>query len=248
MYCQRAEITDNAPRGTPHRALAGDLDSTRRLFEHYEAIGDTRMQHKCVPFMVMQGDMDMIWEMVAERGRSHTAVQGRPLLPGLQALRCRHPLIQVCQLLLVRNRGVRRPVHRNDPGQSGGQRLHGRGQGQARPVDRQGCRQAGQHSPDVQGELQAGLPHEEGGGGNPVVALSSSFAFISPDTEQYLPEYLELFFRTKDFEDPAKDLEAGMMIKSLFVRDLTRSLLVKTIDSQIGKVDEYRESQLSGTH
>lgn len=82
---------------------------------------------------------------------------------------------------------------------------------------------------------------------DPVVAPSYSFAIIHPDTDQYIPEYLELFFRTEDFMDQIRSSVTGSMMRSLPTDSLMDIVVpIETLESQMGKVDEYRESLDSG--
>ena len=83
---------------------------------------------------------------------------------------------------------------------------------------------------------------------DPIVAPSNSFAIIHPDTDQYIPEFLELFFHTDDFRDQIESSVTGSMMRSLS-NDSIRDIIVpiETLDSQMGKVDEYRASLDSGT-
>ncbi len=82
---------------------------------------------------------------------------------------------------------------------------------------------------------------------DPVVAPSYSFAIIRPDTDQYIPEYLELFFRTEDFMDQIRSSVTGSMMRSLPTDSLMDIVVpIETLESQMGKVDEYRESLDSG--
>lgn len=83
---------------------------------------------------------------------------------------------------------------------------------------------------------------------DPVVAPSYSFAIIRPDTEQYIPEYLELFLHTDDFKEQIESEVTGSMMMSLPTDSLRNVILpMETVESQISKVDEYRESLETGT-
>lgn len=77
---------------------------------------------------------------------------------------------------------------------------------------------------------------------DPIIAPSFAFAIIHPDTEQYIPEYLELFFHTDDFREQIESSVTGSMMRSLPTDSLMDIIVpIETIESQIGKVDEYRE-------
>ena len=83
---------------------------------------------------------------------------------------------------------------------------------------------------------------------DPAVAPSYSFAIIHPDTEQFIPEYLELFFHTDYFKEQIESEMTGSMMRSLPTDSLRDVILpIESIESQISKVDEYRESLETGT-
>ena len=77
---------------------------------------------------------------------------------------------------------------------------------------------------------------------DPVVAPSYSLAIITANKSKVLPEFLEIFFKTKDFAEQAEALMTGNMTRTLSKESLSRIIVPDImLDEQIDIVDRYRD-------
>lgn len=83
--------------------------------------------------------------------------------------------------------------------------------------------------------------------GDPVVAPSYAFAIVRPNSEIYYPEFLELYFRTRDFQEQAEARQSGEMMVSLSASELSKIVIPDVdLDTQADMIDFYREAVMNG--
>lgn len=78
---------------------------------------------------------------------------------------------------------------------------------------------------------------------DPQVAPSYAFAIVRPNRDFYIPEFLELYFRTEDFLEQVKAGQSGRMMVSLSKTALSKIIVPDVdLDTQMDMVDCYREA------
>lgn len=84
--------------------------------------------------------------------------------------------------------------------------------------------------------------------GDPMVAPSYAFAIVRPNVDIYYPEFLELYFRTRDFQEQAEERQSGKMMVSLSATELAK-IVIPAVDkdTQADMVDSYREAMLNSS-
>ena len=81
-----------------------------------------------------------------------------------------------------------------------------------------------------------------------MVAPSYAFAIVRPNVDIYYPEFLELYFRTRDFQEQAEERQSGKMMVSLSATELAK-IVIPAVDkdTQADMVDSYREAMLNSS-
>lgn len=84
--------------------------------------------------------------------------------------------------------------------------------------------------------------------GDPVVAPSYAFAIVRPNGDIYYPEFLELYFKTRDFQEQVEERQSGEMMISLSTSELAK-IVIPAVDkdTQADMIDSYREAMLNGS-
>ena len=83
---------------------------------------------------------------------------------------------------------------------------------------------------------------------DPVVAPSYAFAIVRPNSDIYYPEFLELYFNTKDFQEQAEERQSGEMMVSLSASELSKIVIPEVDkDTQADMIDSYREAVMNGS-
>ena len=78
--------------------------------------------------------------------------------------------------------------------------------------------------------------------GDPVVAPSYAFAIVRPNSDIYYPEFLELYFRTRDFQEQAEARQSGEMMVSLSASELSKIVIPDVdLDTQADMIDFYKK-------